>query len=542
MAITREEIESYTFDPQNPYNCKTYKLLLHILRKDNLSYLSPDFLRYFFRDRIINDRFLQQLWDIPENFGELTINEQLFLFKEQLSELDLSDYLSELNLDLQNISPVLKNFIDINRGGETNQIHSLNSDLLLKSDEEKRFLREEFRDNDEEASWGECNFLDDNKIIFSSKLFSIYNIEDIFQRASITITPLSQESENFFTTSTEYSENIKPLFLKRIEDVETLLRTVERELFTSSRDSEAKKPSNIDSISIKNYFHIDEIVMKDLSNKKEIYLVGESGDGKTLSLQAIILAMKQATNLSVIDYQKDNFLEIDVVDGEGNKFSFGDKRREQHQYIFAYGVSRYRLCFQRRDEIGYMTLFENCSDLREPTEWLKVLEYLHRTERSRIGISDIGTLFSKVFDKNIEVVLLDGDIVFKESGLVEEFAGLSTVFKGVITLLSDMVWRLSETQPEVESIAYFEGVILIDEVELHLDPDMQYRVVGRLREAFPKIQFFISTYSPFVLSSASEDSVIYKLNQENKIINISDTLFSGKNFKIEDLIKLPKEE
>jgi len=47
------------------------------------------------------------------------------------------------------------------------------------------------------------------------------------------------------------------------------------------------------SISIKDYFCIEDIQLDDLQAKKEIYIVGENGDGKTLFLQALTLALKQ---------------------------------------------------------------------------------------------------------------------------------------------------------------------------------------------------------------------------------------------------------
>jgi hypothetical protein len=48
-----------------------------------------------------------------------------------------------------------------------------------------------------------------------------------------------------------------------------------------------------------------------------------------------------------------------------------------------------------------------------------------------------------------------------------------------------------------------EGVVLIDEVETHLHVELQKKILPFLCDFFPKIQFIISTHSPFVLSSVA---------------------------------------
>jgi predicted ATP-binding protein involved in virulence len=58
-----------------------------------------------------------------------------------------------------------------------------------------------------------------------------------------------------------------------------------------------------------------------------------------------------------------------------------------------------------------------------------------------------------------------------------------------------------------------QGVVLIDEVDMHLHPAWQQRVIGTLRQAFPKIQFIVTTHSPQVLTSV-DASCIRMLRQE----------------------------
>ncbi len=53
-----------------------------------------------------------------------------------------------------------------------------------------------------------------------------------------------------------------------------------------------------------------------------------------------------------------------------------------------------------------------------------------------------------------------------------------------------------------------KGVVLIDEIDMHLHPKWQRTVIQSLKETFPNIQFIITTHSPFIVQSLSADEII----------------------------------
>lgn len=53
-----------------------------------------------------------------------------------------------------------------------------------------------------------------------------------------------------------------------------------------------------------------------------------------------------------------------------------------------------------------------------------------------------------------------------------------------------------------------EGIVLIDEVDLHLHPTWQKRILKDLMEIFPKVQFIVSTHAPEVVNSVKRESVV----------------------------------
>lgn len=83
---------------------------------------------------------------------------------------------------------------------------------------------------------------------------------------------------------------------------------------------------------------------------------------------------------------------------------------------------------------------------------------------------------------------------------------LSDGEKCYITLVCDLARRLAVANP-VGNPLEGEGIVLIDEVDLHLHPLWQQTVISKLKETFPNLQFFITTHSPIVASDV--DGAVY---------------------------------
>ncbi len=84
---------------------------------------------------------------------------------------------------------------------------------------------------------------------------------------------------------------------------------------------------------------------------------------------------------------------------------------------------------------------------------------------------------------------------------------LSDGEKLLLALAADLARRLAITHPEGDPLQG-EAMVLIDEIELHLHPAWQRKVLGRLRATFPNCQFVVTTHSPQVLSEVPNDAVV----------------------------------
>jgi predicted ATP-binding protein involved in virulence len=85
---------------------------------------------------------------------------------------------------------------------------------------------------------------------------------------------------------------------------------------------------------------------------------------------------------------------------------------------------------------------------------------------------------------------------------------LSSGEKTLLTLVADLARRLAIANPHRENPLIGNGVILIDEVDLHLHPRWQRALVPQLQKTFPNCQFIVTTHSPLVLSNISHKKVI----------------------------------
>lgn len=89
---------------------------------------------------------------------------------------------------------------------------------------------------------------------------------------------------------------------------------------------------------------------------------------------------------------------------------------------------------------------------------------------------------------------------------------LSDGEKCYIAMIGDLARRMAIANPDAKDPLKCSGIVLIDEVELHLHPEWQRKIVPTLRNTFPNIQFIITTHSPQVLGEI-KDMDIYKLSK-----------------------------
>lgn len=87
---------------------------------------------------------------------------------------------------------------------------------------------------------------------------------------------------------------------------------------------------------------------------------------------------------------------------------------------------------------------------------------------------------------------------------------LSDGYKNTIGMIADIAYRMAVLNPQLLDRVLTEtpGIVLIDEVDLHLHPRWQQRILGDLQMLFPNVQFIVSTHAPLVISSVKKENLI----------------------------------
>ena len=167
-----------------------------------------------------------------------------------------------------------------------------------------------------------------------------------------------------------------------------------------------------------------------------------------------------------------------------------------------------------RSPLGKLSRFEAYRGCLDPTtsseflrRWIKKMALIGAQENR--PLSSLRAVFSAVEGcvEGAERALIDFDL----DDIAVDFAGgkrypfgfLSDGQRSMTALAADIAMRSVQLNPHLKGDApkLTSGVVLIDELDLHLHPNWQRRIVSNLTSLFPKLQFVATTHSPFIVKS-----------------------------------------
>ncbi len=166
---------------------------------------------------------------------------------------------------------------------------------------------------------------------------------------------------------------------------------------------------------------------------------------------------------------------------------------------------------------NFITQFNEDEPLSAFEEWMVYLDYriskaqdVEAKRKKEVGIAAINSLLPEGVE--FDSISGEGRIYFNINGTVVPTTSLSDGYRSVLALSGDLVWRLLNTFPDSQNPLHEEGVVLIDELDIHLHPIWQQKIAGLLREQFPNIQFIVATHSPLIAAGAGDDALTLKFD------------------------------
>jgi ABC-type multidrug transport system ATPase subunit len=220
--------------------------------------------------------------------------------------------------------------------------------------------------------------------------------------------------------------------------------------------------------------------------------------------------------------------------------------------IYGYGTSRKMgatSLSETESQDNTETLFNDSVILTNAEEWLIQLDYASKNgiESARFRLEKIRHIITKG--------LLPDDVknfrcISKEiNGRINNFVEFETVYGWVklrelgsgyqVTLawVMDLAKKLFERYPNSENPLQEPAIVLIDELDLHLHPEWQRKIISFLSKQFPCTQFIATTHSPLIVQSAENiNLVILEKQQDHVIIKQRPDIKTFKGWTVEEIL------
>ena len=265
---------------------------------------------------------------------------------------------------------------------------------------------------------------------------------------------------------------------------------------------------------------------KDLTWRRSITNPGFYGRSKT-SRTGAIKSLRDYIIPLIFKAETEPFLQIPV-------FAFYDTDRA----VFSIPVRRQGSRRQYRRVDAYVDAIERKTNFKALVEWFHDSENLELRRQREVKNFELRLPTLDVVRRAITGVMPDvtnPHIEYPFQFVVQRIAAseaspeklsldqLSGGYRIVLALAADLAMRMAIANPNIDDPLQSEAIVLIDEIELHLHPEWQQRILSDLRRTFPNAQFIVSTHSPQVLTTVEPQHIIHLRATEDGIVAEQET-------------------
>ncbi|GAB0171660.1 AAA family ATPase [Lysinibacillus sp. CTST325] len=369
------------------------------------------------------------------------------------------------------------------------------------------------------------------------------------------LIPYFSEFDRFLPSSGEIIDKVESIKLLK----SNYLRNIEYEN-TYSIENELDLPKYlsrqryIESIEIQNFKGIRNIKIDlSLSKSKDapwLMILGENGAGKSSILQAISIALmghekreeiiKKGANYFLNNKASHGFVRVQLsgmiepiqieLDRENDKF-IGINHTDPKVLILAYGSTRLLPNEDRLDDFypswarveNLFDPFQPLVDVESYLTWLKYGDFIK-----------VKKAIENLFFEKVEVIRteVNKEIKFEFPNSTVKLDDLSDGYKTIIALATDIMMVMKNRWRSYDA----EGVVLIDELDAHLHPRWNIEIVKRLRKAFPKIQFIVTSHNPLTLRGLLDNEIAVITEDNNRENIVIQDLPAQKGMKVEEIL------
>ena len=267
-----------------------------------------------------------------------------------------------------------------------------------------------------------------------------------------------------------------------------------------------------------------------------------AGDEVSLDLKAS-LSINQKLGPAKAEKRRQKITTGISIQGKRQKLEdFKQERKKIPRYlhsldmpIFAYGADR-RMGSSNLEKSELLdplaSLFSGSTELYDAEERLLQLDYLavKKEERHKDRLEQVKQILSAILPDisgkdDIKILGPKSGVPDEESGVKFHtpygwvpLTGLSLGYQTTLAWTVDLAWRLYAQFPESSNPLAEPAIVLIDEIDLHLHPRWQRRIMGDLTKNFPRIQFIATAHSPLMVQAAADANLAVLQEQDGQVV------------------------
>jgi len=327
----------------------------------------------------------------------------------------------------------------------------------------------------------------------------------------------------------------------------------------------------ITDIKIKKVRHLENINIKLGDKKKHLILTGKNGSGKTSVLEELNKFISDIVNDNLIEINTNPSKERLFYEIDGNRYNLYPNITNIHSlylkfmkntkidFIYAFfqakretkvkkpqGIAKYDVSKDKTEKLN-QNFLQYIVNLKAERSFSRDDEDIEMVKKIDTWFSNFETILRQIFNDDDLYIKFDRKnynfFIHRNSREPFDFNSLSAGYSSIIDIITELILKIENTESKSFDC---EGIVLIDELETHLHVELQKNIFPLLTSFFPKIQFIVTTHSPFVLSSI-ENSVIYDLERKeitdgNRFVNGSYSQIVKNYFEIDSEFSIQLEE
>lgn len=108
-----------------------------------------------------------------------------------------------------------------------------------------------------------------------------------------------------------------------------------------------------------------------------------------------------------------------------------------------------------------------------------------------------------------------GEYLFEINGVKVPFGALSDGYRAYIGWIADLLYHICMGTPSGAKLVDNRGIVLVDEIDLHLHPEWQRSVISTVSQALPNPQFIFSSHSPIVAGPLEKENIFVMETESN---------------------------